>query len=69
MTDLLADRLGADADDLYAALMAAHDGLGEAESAAFNARLVLLLVNAVGDAGLVRAAIERARQGLGTPQT
>jgi hypothetical protein len=62
---LLGDRLGGDADDLYAALMAAHEGLCEEESAALNARLVLLLVNAVGDRATVLAAIRRARLGLG----
>jgi hypothetical protein len=38
-----------DPDGLYAALVAAHEGLTDAESAALNARLVFLLANQVGD--------------------
>ncbi len=56
------DRLGRSGDDFYATLMVAHDGLSFEESARLNARLVLLLANAVGDVELVRAAIERARR-------
>ncbi len=35
-------------DDFYAALLAAHEGLSEADSQALNARLLLLLANEVG---------------------
>lgn len=56
-------RLGARGDDVYAALIAAHDGLTDAESARLNARLVLLLANQVGDAGVVIEAIGRAKDG------
>lgn len=59
---LLNDRLGPDGDRCYAALMAAHEGLGERESAALNARLVLILMNALGDADAVVAAIDMARR-------
>jgi hypothetical protein len=38
-----------DADGFYAALVAAHEGLTEAQSAELNARLVFLLANQVGD--------------------
>jgi hypothetical protein len=38
-----------DPDGLYAALVAAHEGLTDAESAAINARLVFLLANQIGD--------------------
>ena len=38
-----------DADGFYAALIAAHEGLSEAESAELNARLVFLLANQLGD--------------------
>lgn len=55
-----ADRLGSAGDDVYAALMAAHDGLDFEASAALNARLVLLLANELGDADRVLAAIARA---------
>ncbi len=38
-----------DADGFYAALVAAHEGLSEAQSAELNARLVFLLANQLGD--------------------
>ena len=47
-------------DELYALLMEAHDGLSDAEVAAFHARLILLLVDAVDDPGKARQCIERA---------
>ncbi|MFB2530536.1 DUF2783 domain-containing protein [Paracoccus sp. p4-l81] len=55
-------------DDLYADLLAAHDGLSKAQSDALNARLILILMNHIGDAAVLRAAIQAARlnQG-GTP--
>jgi hypothetical protein len=48
-------------DDIYDALLDAHEGLGDAESQALNARLVLLLANRVGDADEVREIIATAR--------
>jgi len=48
-------------DDVYEALVAAHDGLTQEESAAFNARLILVLANHVGDAEVIRQAIEAAK--------
>jgi hypothetical protein len=48
-------------DDVYAALLAAHDGLSEAESHALNARLVLLMANRIGDAEAVMDLLETAR--------
>ncbi len=54
----------ADADGLYADLIGAHEGLSEADSAALNARLVLLLANHIGDEAVVREAIEVARQSV-----
>jgi hypothetical protein len=45
-----------DADGFYDELLAAHRGLSEAESAALNARLVLILANHVGS----RAALGEA---------
>jgi hypothetical protein len=56
------DRLGAAGDEFYAALMAAHEGLSFEQSAALNARLVLLLANRVGDLGELKTAIEAARR-------
>lgn len=56
------DGFGGRADDVYEALIRAHDGLDEAESAALNARLILILANEVGDVGLIRSAIDLARR-------
>ncbi|MCR9150986.1 MAG: DUF2783 domain-containing protein [Rhodobacteraceae bacterium] len=53
----------ADPDALYAALLAAHKGLSAEGSAALNAELILLLMNHVGDVGVIRAALDLARQG------
>ena len=47
---ILDDNLGPEGDGIYAALMAAHDGLTEAQSHALNARLVLILANDIGNA-------------------
>ena len=55
------DRLGAAGDDAYGALMTAHEGLSFEESAKLNARLVLLLMNEVGDLERIKAALEAAR--------
>ena len=51
------------ADASYAALIAAHEGLTEAESHAFNARLILILMNQIGNAAIIDAALGLARQG------
>jgi len=48
-------------DDLYALLIAAHEGLSEAESLKLNAKLVLLLANHIGDFEVVRAALAAAK--------
>lgn len=47
-------------DDFYAALLAAHEGLSKAESDAFNARLILLLANHVGDRAVLAEALQAA---------
>lgn len=47
-------------DDFYAALIAAHDGLDKAESDAFNARLILLLANHIGDQQVLSQALAAA---------
>lgn len=51
-----------DPDGTYAALLAAHRGLGEAESHALNARLVLILMNHVGDREVIAEALALARR-------
>jgi hypothetical protein len=52
-----------DPDGLYAALVAAHEGLTDAASAALNARLVLLLANQVGNQQVLLECIAAARAG------
>ena len=47
-------------DDFYADLLAAHEGLSKDESDAFNARLILVLANHIGDRTLLRAALDTA---------
>jgi anthranilate phosphoribosyltransferase len=49
-------------DDVYEALIRGHEGLSEEESAAMNARLVLILANQVRDPEAVIEAIRLARQ-------
>lgn len=51
-----------DPDGFYSELLAAHEGLSDAESHALNARLVLLLSNVVGDREVLRRAFELAKQ-------
>jgi Protein of unknown function (DUF2783) len=52
-------------DDFYQALIEAHAGLSEEQSAALNARLILLLANQVGDLETLKEAIAAARGPLG----
>ena len=49
-------------DDFYEHLVHAHQGLSEAESAALNARLVLLLANHIGDMVILSQALRAARK-------
>lgn len=51
----------ADPDGFYDDLLAAHDGLSEAESHAYNARLILVLANQIGDRKVLKKALEAAR--------
>jgi len=48
-------------DDFYQALIEAHAGLSEQQSAALNARLILLLANQVGDLETLKDAIAAAK--------
>lgn len=51
-------------DEVYARLVALHDGLSDEESLRAFAALVLLLVNHIGDESVVFAAIDAARRQL-----
>ncbi len=50
-----------DADGFYELLLDAHQGLSQSQSEAFNARLILLLSNQIGDAGVLAECIAAAR--------
>ena len=50
-----------DPDGFYDELLAAHEGLSDADSEALNARPVLLLSNHIGDRDVLRAALEAAK--------
>jgi hypothetical protein len=54
-----------DHDAFYEQLVAAHQGLDEAQSAQLNARLLLLLANQVGDGKLLADCIDAARKPFG----
>ena len=56
-----------DADAAYARLIEAHQGLDEAQSAALNARLILVLMNHVGDEKVLAEAIELAQSASAAP--
>lgn len=57
-----------DADGAYAALIAAHQGLSEAESAALNARLILILTNHVGSQAVLDEALALALRTMPGPR-
>jgi hypothetical protein len=48
-------------DDFYEALIDTHRDLSDEQSAMVNAKLVLLLANHVGDIGVLREAMQIAR--------
>lgn len=54
----------AEADEVYAALLKAHEGLSEAQSHAMNAQLVLILANHIGNRQVLEDAFALARKGL-----
>lgn len=51
-------------DDFYEALIDLHRDLTPEQSAAVNARLILLLANHVGDAEVLAQAMARAKSGI-----
>ncbi|MFY0622619.1 MAG: DUF2783 domain-containing protein [Pelagimonas sp.] len=60
MSDVITTPNIADPDGFYAKLIALHDGLTDADSAALNARLVLTLANQVGDRRVLDQVLEMA---------
>jgi hypothetical protein len=51
----------ADPDRAYRMLIEAHRGLTDQQSAALNAKLILILANEIGDLEVLRQAIMLAR--------
>lgn len=47
-------------DDVYNAIVDAHKGMTDDQVRAFDAKLILLLVNHVGDEAVVREALQEA---------
>jgi hypothetical protein len=47
-------------DDVYNALVDAHKGLSDEECRAFDVRLILLLVNHIGDEAVIHEALKEA---------
>jgi Protein of unknown function (DUF2783) len=65
MTSALTTELNlASPDDVYEALIEAHRGLSNAQSQLLNAKLILLLINHIGDRAVIDAALTNARAGL-----
>jgi hypothetical protein len=48
-------------DDLYAKLVALHEGLSDEDARRVDARLILLLMNHIGDAKVIAEALAAAR--------
>jgi Protein of unknown function (DUF2783) len=53
-----------DADGFYERLLDAHTGLDQPQSDLFNARLILILANQVGDNQVLADCIAAAREGV-----
>ena len=53
-----------DHDGFYAELLAAHAGLGDAESQRMNAQLILVLANHIGDRQALSEALALVRQDI-----
>lgn len=64
MSKLVTDSRFANPDAAYTAIIDAHRGFSEAQSAELNARLVLILANHIGDAEVLGEALALARDGL-----
>lgn len=60
MTKLITTPNLAAPDDVYEMILRHHEGKSDAESAAFNARLILVLANHIGDAAVIEEALAAA---------
>ena len=64
MTGLDSKARFADPDAAYRAIIEAHRGLTESESAELNAALVLILANQLGDMAMLHEALVLARRSI-----
>ncbi len=64
MTALVTDSRFPDPDRAYRALIEAHRGLSNEESAALNSRLVLILANHISDQTVLQEALALAKQSM-----
>ena len=64
MSVLITDSRFPDPDRAYRALIDAHRGLSDEESAALNSRLVLILANHIGDHTVLQEAIALAKTSM-----
>ena len=55
-------------DDAFRAVVEAHRGLSDAQSADLDAALVLILANHIGDLDVLREAIELAKRRMVTSE-
>ncbi len=53
-------------DDAFRLVVEAHRGLGDEDSAALDAALVLILANHIGDIDVLQDAVALAKRGLVT---
>ncbi len=60
MSELKTKKNIANQDDFLQKLLGAHEGLSKDESDAFNARLILLLANHIGDMDVIEQALKAA---------
>ena len=51
-----------DADAFYERLLDAHHGLSREQSEALNARLILVMANAIGNSAQLAACLDMARE-------
>jgi uncharacterized protein DUF2783 len=68
MTALITESRFPDPDRAYRALIEAHRGLSDEESAALNSSLVLILANHIGDQIVLQEALALAKQSMALTQ-
>ena len=64
MSALITESRFPDPDRAYRALIEAHRGLSDEESAALNSSLVLILANHIGDHAVFQEALALAKQSM-----